>query len=207
MSVVTVDATDVLIDGPPHVTNENAHECIPSDDTVAAGLPSKLSLVIGCRVMLLYNINCKDGLVNGSCGIVTNIEYEESGAHKPSAILVKFDDTCVGKIYSDSTVQEAIPIAMCSAKFYGKCGTIFKRTTFPLMLCFACTCHKVQGLTLENAVIDIGRSIFTAGQVYVALSRVKTLEGLALVDYDRNRIYANSTVHEEMSRLHSLFGK
>ena len=97
---------------PPHVTNEDARECIPSDATVAAGLPSKLSLVIGCRVMLLRNIKCNDGLVNGSC-IVTNIESEQSGAHKPSAILVKFFMTPVWARY--------ILIALFKKQFLQQC--------------------------------------------------------------------------------------
>ncbi len=50
---------------------------------------------------------------------------------------------------------------------------------YPLRLAWAITIHKSQGLTFERAIIDAGRS-FAPGQVYVALSRCKSLEGLVL---------------------------
>ena len=52
----------------------------------------------------------------------------------------------------------------------------------------AITIHKAQGLTLENVIIDIGSNIFAYGQTYVALSRVKSLNGLYLTHFDYTKI-------------------
>ena len=53
-------------------------------------------------------------------------------------------------------------------------------TQFPVRLAWALTIHKSQGLTLDRAYIDLGRGTFAHGQAYVALSRCRTMEGLAL---------------------------
>jgi ATP-dependent DNA helicase PIF1 len=65
---------------------------------------------------------------------------------------------------------------------------------FPLCLAWALTIHKIQGATLDVAEMDIGQSVFEYGQSYVALSRVKTLEGLFLSSLDPNRIAAHPKV-------------
>ena len=64
----------------------------------------------------------------------------------------------------------------------------------PLMLAWAITIHKSQGITLQSAEIDAGSGIFECGQTYVALSRLKTLDGLYLSGYDVSKIKVNKKV-------------
>jgi ATP-dependent DNA helicase PIF1 len=66
----------------------------------------------------------------------------------------------------------------------------------PLILAWALTIHKAQGATLDVAEIDAGSNIFECGQTYVALSRVKSLEGLYLTSYDPKKIRINKKVQE-----------
>ena len=66
--------------------------------------------------------------------------------------------------------------------------------TLPLIYAWAITIHKAQGVTLDAAIMDIGKNIFEYGQTYVALSRVKTLEGLYLTSFDYTKIAANPKV-------------
>jgi ATP-dependent exoDNAse (exonuclease V) alpha subunit len=71
----------------------------------------------------------------------------------------------------------------------------------PLILSWALTIHKSQGATLDAAEIDVGSGIFECGQTYVALSRVKSLEGLYLTSFDAKRIRINKKVKEYYESL------
>ena len=64
----------------------------------------------------------------------------------------------------------------------------------PLILSWAITIHKSQGATLERCIIDIGDGVFESGQSYVALSRIKSLEGVSIKSYDVRKIYVNKKV-------------
>jgi len=71
----------------------------------------------------------------------------------------------------------------------------------PLISAWAITTHKSQGVTLESAIIDAGSENFEYGQIYVALSRVKTLDGVYLTGLDPRKIKANPKVLEYYQSL------
>ena len=82
----------------------------------------------------------------------------------------------------------------------GKRGAEVTHLQFPLTLSWATTIHKVQGLTLDDIVVDI-QGCFSPGQAYVACSRVKSLEGLYILNYNPSAIKQSDKVEKEMARL------
>ena len=190
--------------------NEVPERLIPQDDKECAALPRRLKLAVGVRVMLRRNINCGDGLVNGARGQIVGFKWPGNASDQskpgelPVEVYVRFLDPNVGRISRvpvSSGEQDVVPIRPISARFYGKEGTLLQRTQIPLILCWAATVHKVQGLSLDAAVIDLGVNVFEPGMAYVALSHVRTLGGLALLNFEPTTVKANKRVHEEMDRL------
>ncbi len=168
---------------------------LPQEDKYAANLCQTLILSIGSRVMLIQNINVADGLVNGILGIVTNFDFENG---KITAVHVKFD---ASKVRNDGqTVDTSIVIEVIEREFFYK-GRHIIRKTFPLQLAWATTIHKVQGASLNTAVIYLGSEIFQSAMAYVALSRVQSIDGLILCAYDPSVIRAPEDALEEYYKL------
>src|SRR5260221_4578276 len=103
-------------------------QLMPDDVNSTGGLPTKLQLCIGCRVMLKKNINVQDGLVNGSLGSVVgfalNGDENEISTCRPLAVFIKFDDVNSGKVHKSAYNLESVPgavaIGMTEVKFVGK---------------------------------------------------------------------------------------
>ena len=85
-----------------------------------------------------------------------------------------------------------MPIEPMSVRFYGRQGTELQRTQLPLILCWAATLHKVQGLSLIAAVLYLGEKVFKPEMAYVALSRVRTLDGVALSSFEPQKVKATN---------------
>ena len=168
------------------------------------GLPGTLTVAENAFVRLTSNIDVADGLANGVRGIITHIITDDQGC--VAAILVKFDDKKVGQKAKGSSqyksqYPDAVPIYRHGVPFQYKNITVF-RSQFPLILSWASTIHSVQGLTVDRIVVDLSK-IFAAGQAYVALSRVKTLEGLQILNYKSTAFRTDKRVEQEMTRLQS----
>ena len=170
--------------------------------TDTGGLPSQLTITENAYVRLTSNIDVADGLANGVRGIIQKIIINEDGA--VNTILVKFDNEGIGQKAKASspynrTYGDAIPIYRHGVSFQHRNITIF-RSQFPLVLSWASTIHSVQGLTVDKIVVDLSK-IFAAGQAYVALSRVTSLEGLQILNYNSAAIKKDKRVDTEMLRL------
>ena len=84
---------------------------------------------------------------------------------------------------------------------------IYERYQYPIVLAWAVTIHKVQGLSLDRAVMDLGKNVFAHGMAYVALSRVKSFEGICVNGLSRSAFQKNDTAvqcHAEYQRLVTL---
>lgn len=143
-------------------------------------VPQKLHLKNSCRVMLLKNLDFDYGLINGACGNVEDINED--------GITIKFDNGVLKLIKREEFD-------------YYKNGTLLaRRIQYPLRLAYGITIHKSQGMTLDEVFIDFNR-IFEYGQAYVALSRVKSLEGLYLKGFSPKKIMVSPKIVEFYNSL------
>jgi ATP-dependent DNA helicase PIF1 len=145
--------------------------------------PGALQLKEGAQVMMVKN-DLQGRWVNGSIGKIEQLSQEE--------IWVRFQDgkthrvelvTWENKTYVWDRAENTITFDVQ--------GTY---TQFPLRLAWAITIHKSQGLTFDKVIINMGKGAFAHGQLYVALSRCKTLEGITL----RSKIKATDMIVDEV---------
>ena len=130
---------------------------IPNDDRIAGNLPHTLQLSVGSRVMLIRNLMTAKGLVNGAIGTITSVDMI---GRYITTLAILFDDKTVGQLNSglDGT-HEPVTIERIDHT-YMYLGRNIVRGTFPVMPCWACTVHKVQGMTFDEICVDIGSSVF-----------------------------------------------
>ncbi len=148
------------------------YECVTKGkfNATRAPAPPKLQLKKGARVMAVKN-DPKKRWVNGSLGTITELADD--------AVHVKFD--------SGSSIRKIEPAKWDAINYkWNEAAQTMEETTkasfeqIPLILAWAVTIHKAQGLTLDDVRVDLGNGAFASGQTYVALSRARTLEGLSL---------------------------
>ena len=166
----------------------------------AGGLEPVVCLAHGARVMLTTNLWVQVGLVNGAMGTVVAICYDDAGESPPRlpvAVTVRFDS------FSGPTLSDgSVPITPLRRTWLSTDKTC-SRLQLPLKLAWAVTIHKCQGMTLNKAVVDLGKKEFSAGLTFVACSRVRQLKDLLFVPpfpFQRVANLASSYRHSE--RLH-----
>jgi hypothetical protein len=145
------------------ISGEFNEKAYPADET--------LELKIGAQVMFIKNDKEKiKRYFNGKIGVVTKIENDTIFVH------CKND---ADEIEVQKESWENIRYSLNKQSQQLEEETVGTFSQYPLRLAWAITIHKSQGLTFDKAVIDAGRA-FAAGQVYVALSRCTTLNGIVL---------------------------
>ena len=167
-----------------------------AEDT--GGLEAMLTIAVGSRVMYKQNWDVRDGLVNGACGQVTEIETEDTHVAR---IWVKFDKA--GRRWCHMHQTFAVAVERRSVNYWGKNGKWIQRRQFPLVLAHASTVHKAQAVTLpEGIYADLGRSIRNPGQAYTALSRVARLNLVALKKFRKESLIFNKDAEWALAVLH-----
>ena len=162
-------------------------EKLNNDCNLTAGLEAKLSLAVGARVMLRRNIDTKAGLVNGTLGTVLSITAEH--------VIVHFDH-----------MTTPYNVAMVKSKFIVLKNFYVYRKQFPLILAYAVTIYKCQGLSLDCAIVDLSQ-VFSPGMAYLALSRVRSLSGLYLSAFSPKSLIVSTACLAEVNRLRGTFRK
>lgn len=142
--------------------------------------PKELVLKVDARVILLKNISFECGLVNGSMGTATSLDSR--------SIDVSFDN------------GEFMSVEKEKFEIHEGDTVVATREQFPLKLAYGLTIHKSQGMTLDKVCVDLKR-VFADGQMYVGLSRCKTLEGTFLKSFNPNKVYVNPKVRQFYENL------
>ncbi|XP_065219693.1 ATP-dependent DNA helicase pif1-like [Planococcus citri] len=150
------------------------------------GVPEhKITVKIGAICILLRNLNFEEGLVNGTKVVIKTVK--------------KF----IIEVCLPENENKTFLIPRISFKFSaGDTGVQILRRQFPIKLAYALTINKAQGQTLNLAAIDLRDHVFAHGQLYVALSRVRSSKNICILTSqskvsEDNGIYtANPVFHE-----------
>ena len=122
----------------------------------------------------------------------------------PKAIIVEFPEYTGDCLIPEYPDRKLIPIVPFEAHWVER-GESRSRLNFPIRLSWAMTIHKSQGLTMDAAVIDIGKQDIGTGSTYVALSRLRSLQGCYFnaVSFDRLEQINDNTLLRMRQRAES----
>lgn len=166
----------------------------------------EMDLKVGAQVMFIKNdISFDKNFYNGKMGRIDSLSSEEISVYFPdekrSILVEKYEWNNIRYNLNDATGEIKEDVI----------GTFVH---YPLKLAWAITVHKSQGLTFDKAVLDVS-DVFAPGQAYVALSRLRSLEGLVLLKPMRMNglsndqqvvAYAENKANENMLSTHLEYG-
>lgn len=172
----------------------------------------EIQLKIGIKYMLVRNLDTNDGLVNGAIGILKHITFKRNSDSEVDIIWMEFANKNVGRksrtnfqhIINDESIPiNFTPVTRMELYFErpGKAGYMLCRQ-FPIMPAEALTIHKCQGCTFASICIDFTHmQRKTTSLIYVALSRVPSINGLYIIGDFVEPTFSSNSVKMEMNRL------
>ena len=206
---IQVRAIDVVLGDASDTVKKRVLASIPKKLNKTMGLPTVYKSAIGLRNELSCNIDVTDGLVNGA-GCILKAAGHVLPNGKLSFVWVQFEDASIGKkcrqdnkeLYTQGVDKNWTPIFKIKRQFHvGRYkSVIVLREQFPLRFAPAKTAHRTQGDTMNEVVVDFSGRCFLHAH-YVALSRVRTLDGLHIRALNENAIHTSDIVEKEINRL------
>jgi len=158
-----------------------------------------MRLKTGAQIMFVRNDTEEKKYFNGKIGVLSSIDHDD----EDEFIMIEFPET------KEKIKVKKVTWQNIRYKFNETANSIEQEelgsfTQYPVRLAWAVTIHKSQGLTFQRAVIDAGQA-FAAGQVYVALSRCVSLDGIVLLSQiPRNVIMTDEAIVEFMNHQNSI---
>ncbi|RXN32331.1 replicase helicase endonuclease [Labeo rohita] len=159
-----------------------------------------IEVAVGVRVMVTRNLDVEDGIVNGCFGKIANIVTKtKDGVATVQMLGLQLDNPNAGQKHRKKVGgEEDVLVYIERSEENLRKGAV--RRQFPIKLAYACTAHKVQGMTMQSAVVSL-KKIFEPGMAYVSLSRTTSLHGLHITDFDDKKIYADPEI---TASLHTM---
>ena len=205
-----INAIDSISGDIPHSLKANLITKISEDSSKTKGLLKYLHIAEDCPAELGANTDVSDGLANGTPCIVKKIEYRVPESDRCSIIWVQFNEENVGTIlrnryrhlFTAEIQSNWTPILEISRQFSFNYYQSFHvtRRQFPLVMSSAKTVHKAQGSTMNAAVIHFGNRK-VEHMHYVALSRVRNLSSVKILELNVDKIALSNAVVAEMARM------
>ena len=132
-----------------------------------------INLIKGLMIMITRNIDFEKGLINGTIGIIENLSY--------NSVSIIDNNMMKHTIYYHKDINE-------------NNGTYVK--FMPIKLAYALSIHKSQGATLDAIEVDGSSYIFAPGQLYTALSRVRNLSSIKLINLEKTSFMCHNLVKD-----------
>ena len=208
------------------VTNRKYHIELPETVSYTKNHSMMKNLIIreGAPVMITVNHKIarykEDGIVNGAKGFIDYIQWSKKNPESVEIIWVVFQHEDIGmRCYKRETMKlrpwgsedylnpKALPILAIAKPFEVQQGNIqYMRRQFSLTLAYAFTCHKCQGDTLEEVIVDFRscgdkKAFIDRGSFYVAITRVKEASKLYLRSFERTYIKCDKRIEYEINTM------